>query len=90
MQKLSDKALLGLAFSTAVLMFIFTLMGVQIELEFGLCDGRLQEMLRTRYPAQPMLMLPCAERGCEKELERFHITLRGDQDGRGGISARAG
>jgi hypothetical protein len=66
-----------------VLTFIFTLQGTFIGLEFGLFDGGLQETLRLRYPAQPMLMLPCTERGCEQELDRLHITLRGDQEGRG-------
>ena len=71
-------AVLGLVGACCILTVIFMLQGMQIALQMGVFDGRMSEALRTRYPAQPMLLVPCQNRGCDQEVQMLNITLRHD------------
>ena len=69
---------LGLVSSCCLITALLMLQSMQLALQMGVFDGRMSETLRTRYPAQPMLLIPCQNRGCDQEVQTLNITLRHD------------
>jgi hypothetical protein len=67
-------AAMCLLFGGATLIMIVLLCGIETVFEFGLLDGHIKERWRTRYE-NPMITIPCAERGCQDEIDKYHITL---------------
>ena len=68
--------LLTFGAACSVLTLIFVLWTQDFMFEAGLLDGSTCEAFRTYAGRSPMLCVPCAERGCEAEIEKYGVTLR--------------